>query len=126
MPRSALALAALAALMGGAGVALAALAAHRNGGDLGRTAAEFLILHAAALVGVTAHAARAPRALLFAGAGLALGTMLFAGDLSSRAFAGGRLFPFAAPTGGSLMIISWLALAAIFAAGLRGRRTSGG
>ena len=121
MPRSALALAALAALMGAAGVALAALSAHLDGGAQGSLAAQFLILHAAALVGVSAHAARAPRALVYAGAGLALGTLLFAGDLTSRAFLGGRLFPFAAPAGGSLMIASWLALAAVFAAGLRGR-----
>ena len=119
MPRSALALAALAALMGAAGVALGALAAHRDGGELGRLASEFLILHAAALIGVSAHASRAPRALVLAGAGLALGTLVFAGDLTMRAFAGARMFPYAAPTGGSLMIAAWIALAVVFAAGVR-------
>ena len=121
MPRSAFALAAVAALMGAAGVALAAISAHQDGGDLGRLASEFLILHAAALVGISAHAPRAPRALIFAGGGLALGTLVFAGDLTMRAFAGHRLFPFAAPSGGSLMIVSWLALALTFAAGMRSR-----
>jgi uncharacterized membrane protein YgdD (TMEM256/DUF423 family) len=53
--------------------------------------------------------------LVAAGAALALGTLLFAGDLSSRAFAGGKLFPFAAPAGGSLMILAWIALALVFA-----------
>ena len=119
MPRSALVLAALAALMGAAGVALAALAHHNNGDELARLASEFLILHAAALMGVSAHAARAPRALVFAGVALALGTLLFAGDMTLRAFAGDRLFPMAAPIGGSLMIVSWLALALVFVSGLR-------
>jgi len=112
-------LALLAALMGAGGVALAAASTHAGGGDLGRTASEFLILHAAALVGVAANArsATGPRTmrLIAAGAALALGTLLFAGDLSSRAFAGERLFPFAAPAGGSLMILGWIALALVFA-----------
>ena len=36
---------------------------------------------------------------------------LFAGDLTLRQYAGHGLFPFAAPTGGTLLIASWLALA---------------
>jgi len=46
-----------------------------------------------------------------------LGTLLFSGDLTARAFAGGRLFPMAAPSGGSLMILSWIALAIVYAVG---------
>jgi uncharacterized membrane protein YgdD (TMEM256/DUF423 family) len=114
-------LALLAGLMGAGGVALAAVATHAGGGDLGRTASQFLILHAAALIGVAAYArAVTPRRagrLLAAGGALALGTLLFAGDLSMRAFADTKLFPFAAPVGGSTMILSWLALALVF--GLR-------
>ena len=112
-------LALLAALMGAGGVALAAASTHAGGGELGRTASEFLVIHAAALLGVAANArsAAGPRVmrLVAAGAALALGTLLFAGDLSSRAFAGGKLFPFAAPAGGSLMILGWIALALVFA-----------
>lgn len=119
MSRSSDLLALPAALMGAAGVALAAYSTHAGGGDLGRTASQFLLLHAAALMGVTAAArASAPRRagrLLFAGAGLAVGTLLFSADLARLAFAGARVFPFAAPTGGSLMILSWLALALVFA-----------
>jgi uncharacterized membrane protein YgdD (TMEM256/DUF423 family) len=37
---------------------------------------------------------------------------LFSGDLALRAFAGHRLFPMAAPTGGIILIAAWLALAA--------------
>ena len=112
-------LALVAALMGAGGVALAAASTHAGGGDLGRTSAQFLILHAAALLGAAALArASTPRRagrLLVAGSGLALGTLLFSADLAQRAFAGAKLFPFAAPMGGSLMILSWLALAAVFA-----------
>ena len=87
--------------------------------ELGRTAAEFLVLHAAALMGVTAAARktspRRARGLLLAGAALAVGTLLFAADLTKLAFTASRLFPYAAPTGGSLMILSWIALAVVFA-----------
>jgi uncharacterized membrane protein YgdD (TMEM256/DUF423 family) len=121
MHRAALSLAVVAALMGAAGVALAALSTHAAGGELGRTASEFLILHAAALLGVSAHARtaerRTARLALIAGAALALGTLLFSADLTARAFSERRLFPFAAPMGGSLMILAWLALAITFAVG---------
>ena len=123
MPRYALVLATAAALLGAAGVALAALSTHAEGGELGRTASLFLILHAAVLVGLTAHARIADhrlsaRALLGAGSALALGTIIFSGDLTMRAFAGARLFPMAAPIGGSLMILSWIALSLLFAVGV--------
>jgi uncharacterized membrane protein YgdD (TMEM256/DUF423 family) len=114
------ALGALAALMGAGGVALAAAATHTGGGEMGQTAAYFLILHGAALLGVTAGIgafaadAALARGLALAGAGLGLGAIIFAADLATRAFAGGRLFPLAAPIGGSLMILAWLALAAVF------------
>jgi uncharacterized membrane protein YgdD (TMEM256/DUF423 family) len=113
MPAAQRLLAVLAALMGAAGVALAAAGEHAAGGEFARTAALFLILHAAALLAASAH--RATRGLSVAGFALAVGAILFAADLTSRAFTGGRLFPFAAPIGGSLMILAWLALAAVFA-----------
>jgi uncharacterized membrane protein YgdD (TMEM256/DUF423 family) len=113
MPSAHRFLAVLAALMGAAGVALAAAGEHAAGGELARTAALFLILHGAALVAVSAHAIT--RCLAFAGFALAAGAILFALDLSSRAFLQARLFPFAAPIGGSLMIFAWLTLAVAFA-----------
>jgi uncharacterized membrane protein YgdD (TMEM256/DUF423 family) len=91
---------------------LAAAATHVGGGDLGRTAALFLVLHAAALIAVCAH--RAGPWPTVAGLFLAAGAILFAADLSARAFLGGRLFPYAAPIGGSLMILAWLGLALAF------------
>ena len=106
-------LAALAALMGASGVALAAAGAHADGGEFARTASLFLILHAAALIAVCAH--RAGPWPTVAGLALAAGATLFSADLSTRAFLGARLFPYAAPIGGSLMILAWLALALAFA-----------
>jgi uncharacterized membrane protein YgdD (TMEM256/DUF423 family) len=43
--------------------------------------------------------------------GFVVAAALFAGDLTLRQFAGHGLFPFAAPTGGTLLIASWLVLA---------------
>ena len=43
--------------------------------------------------------------------GFVVATALFAGDLTLRHYAGHGLFPFAAPTGGTLLIASWLLLA---------------
>jgi uncharacterized membrane protein YgdD (TMEM256/DUF423 family)/predicted kinase len=129
MPRYALVLATVAALLGVAGVALAALSTHADGGELGRTAAQFLVLHAGVLIGVTAHARvadrRTARALLGAGGALAFGTLVFSGDLTMRAFAGARLFPMAAPIGGSLMILSWIALSLVFAVDVMRDETQG-
>ncbi len=89
MIRPPLVLAALAALMGGAGVALAAAAEHESGGELGRTAALFLILHGAAALGVAAHARLSPSsALLVIGLVMEAGAALFAADLAMRAFTG--------------------------------------
>lgn len=121
MPGSAYLLAVVAALMGAVGVMLAALSTHAGGGELGRTAAEFLLLHAGALLGVAGLIASAgahpARALTLAGAVMALGALLFSGDLASRAFADAKLFPFAAPIGGSLMILGWIGLAIALAVG---------
>ena len=112
-------LAVLAALMGAGGVALAAAGAHVDGGEFARTASLFLILHAAALIAVSAH--RAGLWPSVAGLALAAGAILFCADLSARAFFGARLFPYAAPVGGSLMILAWLGLALAFAVAAPGR-----
>jgi len=110
----------LAGLMGAAGVALAAASAH--GGDASRlaSASAMLLFHATAILAVIGLLARG---LLHGGigfiaaAGFASGAALFAGDLTLRQYAGHSLFPYAAPTGGTVMIASWLAvtLAAVVA-----------
>ncbi len=102
----------LAALMGAAGVVLAALGAHANA-SLG-SAANILLFHAP-MVFVTLIAAA--RGLLqrrlsdVAAIGFVLGAALFAGDIAVRAYFGRPLFPMAAPSGGFVLIASWLVLA---------------
>ncbi len=100
----------LAALMGASGVGLTALASHAGEANIA-IAAQFLLIHAAALLGLTACRRQGllhGRMASLAAWALILGTVLFAGDLVIRARLGIRLFPFAAPLGGSLMILAWL------------------
>src|SRR5262245_52919634 len=103
-----------AALMGAAGVVLAAASAHGASGAGLDSAAYLLLLHAVAVIGSVAllHQGMLSRSVgLIALCGFVLGGALFAGDVAARAYIGSRLFPMAAPTGGTIMIASWLALA---------------
>ena len=122
MKRSPLILAGIAALMGAAGVALAAAGVHESGGELAERGALFLLLHAAAAVAIAAHARVAiasARALVVVGFVMEAGAALFSAELAMRAFTGERIFPFAAPIGGTTMMLSWVALALVFAAASR-------
>ena len=113
----------IAALMGAAGIMLAAAAAHAVPGAGLDAAASMLLFHAAAALGAVAlvHQGLLRRALgLAAVAAWAIGAVLFSGDLAVHAFAGHRLFPMAAPTGGILLILGWLVLAAAAVAATRG------
>jgi uncharacterized membrane protein YgdD (TMEM256/DUF423 family) len=107
-------LVALAGLMGAAGVALAAAAAHQADAARLGSASTMLLFHAAAVIGAVVLTERRivhPVPGLAAAIGLAAGALLFAGDLTLRQFFGHGLFPMAAPSGGSLLIASWLLLA---------------
>ncbi|AMB45503.1 DUF423 domain-containing protein [Methylobacterium sp. AMS5] len=108
-------LAALAALAGGLGVAASAAAAHTSGGETLKTAAQFLMFHAPAVLALTVLAAtgfvRGGLARL-AAAALLIGLALFSGDLALRALTGTPLFPMAAPSGGVVLMAGWL-LAAV-------------
>ncbi len=104
----------IAALQGAAGVLLAAGAAHGDANPLLGTASQFLMIHAAAGLGLAALARTNPPALRWlsvSSLALQAGVTLFATDLAARAYFGGKLFAFAAPMGGSLTILGWLALA---------------
>ena len=104
---------ALAGLMGAAGVILAAAAAHEPDASRLATASTMLLFHACALLGTVALAERGvvhARIGLIAAGGFVIAAALFSGDLVMRQFTGDRLFPFAAPTGGTLLIASWLVL----------------
>ncbi len=108
----------LAGLMGAAGVALSAYAAHADGGANLVTAATFLMIHAAAVAGLCASA-QTRRGLLQAASLLVIGAVLFSGDISMRAISGETLWRMAAPTGGMILIAGWLWLAV---AAFMGRR----
>jgi uncharacterized membrane protein YgdD (TMEM256/DUF423 family) len=104
----------LAAIMGADGVILAALSAHQ--GDASRLvpASSMLLFHATAVLATVALAERRVVHLqlgIASAFGFVIAAALFAGDLTLRQFAGHGLFPMAAPTGGTLLIVSWLALA---------------
>ena len=104
----------LAAIMGADGVILAAASAHQPDATRLASASSMLLFHALA---VLAAVALSERGLIHAGLGCSaawgfvIAAALFAGDLTLRQYAGHSLFPMAAPTGGTLLIVSWLALA---------------
>ncbi len=104
----------LAGVMGADGVILAAVAAHQPDAARLATASSMLLFHATAVLAVVALAERDVihmRIGIAAAWGFVIAAAIFAGDLTMRQYAGHRLFPLAAPTGGTLMIASWLVLA---------------
>jgi len=105
-------LAAYAGLMGACGVAAAAGAAHVAGGEKLASVALILLVHASALLALTL---RPGRLWLAAGLVMAFGATLFSLDVSLLALRGARLFPMAAPSGGTSLILAWLL---VFLAGL--------
>ena len=104
----------LAGIMGADGVILAAASAHQPDAARLASASSMLLFHATAILGIVALAERAivhARIGIAAAFGFVIASALFAGDLSLRQYAGHSLFPMAAPTGGTLLILSWLAVA---------------
>jgi uncharacterized membrane protein YgdD (TMEM256/DUF423 family) len=104
----------LAGVMGADGVILAAASAHQPDATRLAAASSMLLFHATAVLGAVALAERGlihVRIGMVAAWGFVVATALFAGDLTLRQYAGHSLFPMAAPTGGTLLILSWLALA---------------
>jgi uncharacterized membrane protein YgdD (TMEM256/DUF423 family) len=107
--------------MGAFGVILAAAGAHAAPNTGLDSAAHMLLFHA---VAVLAGSALVQLGLLWRPAALialigwVLGAVLFSGDVALRAFAAHRLFPMAAPTGGIILIVAWLALSVAAVAAL--------
>ena len=104
----------LAAVMGADGVMLAAAAAHEIDATRLAAASSMLLFHSTAVLAAVALAERGVidvRIGIAAGFGFVVASALFAGDLTMRQYAGHSLFPMAAPTGGTLLILSWLVLA---------------
>ena len=104
----------LAGVMGADGVILAAVAAHQPDATRLAAASSMLLFHATAVLAAVALAERAvihKRIGIAAACGFVIAAALFAGDLTLRQYAGYSLFPLAAPTGGTLLIVSWFVLA---------------
>jgi uncharacterized membrane protein YgdD (TMEM256/DUF423 family) len=104
----------LAGIMGADGIILAAASAHQPDATRLASASSMLLFHATAVLAVVALAERGVihvRIGIAAALGFFVASALFAGDLTMRQYAGHSLFPMAAPTGGTLLIVSWLVLA---------------
>jgi uncharacterized membrane protein YgdD (TMEM256/DUF423 family) len=104
----------LAAIMGADGVILAAASAHQPDATRLASASSMLLFHALAVLAAVTLTDRGilhVRIGMIAAWGFVVAATLFAGDLSVRQYAGHSLFPMAAPTGGTLLIVSWIVLA---------------
>ena len=104
----------LAAIMGADGVVLAAASAHQPDAARLASASSMLLFHGLAVLAVVALAERGVihvKIGIVAAFGFVVAAALFAGDLTLRQYAGHGLFPLAPPTGGTLLIVSWLLLA---------------
>ncbi len=114
----------LGGLFGLFGVACAAAAAHITGPGRLDVAANMMLFHAPALIAIAlATRAALPRfPALASGTLIGLGTLLFSGELTIRALWNASLFPMAAPTGGTLMMIGWLCFAATALIGFKAAR----
>jgi uncharacterized membrane protein YgdD (TMEM256/DUF423 family) len=104
----------LAGVMGADGIILAAVAAHQPDAARLAAASSMLLFHATAVLATVALAERGVidmRIGIAAACGFVIAAALFAGDLTLRQYAGHSLFRLAAPTGGTLLIVSWFVLA---------------
>lgn len=102
----------ISGLTGAIGIISLALAAHAGDSTTLGTAARMLMFHAPVFlaIGILAQS-RKVLLLPFTALCLTCGLVLFCGDLFSRTFLESRLFPMAAPIGGMLLIVGWIALA---------------
>jgi uncharacterized membrane protein YgdD (TMEM256/DUF423 family) len=104
----------LAAVMGADGVILAAASAHQADATRLAAASSMLLFHATAVLAAVALTERGIidiRIGIASAFGFVIAAALFAGDLTLRQYAGHSLFPMSAPSGGTLLIVSWLTLA---------------
>lgn len=101
----------IAGLFGAIGVALAAAASHGGGGVYAGTISSMLLFHAPAFLALGLSRVEQPKALIYAALLLLAGVVVFCGDLGLRGAYDIRLFPMAAPIGGTAMIAGWLAIA---------------
>jgi uncharacterized membrane protein YgdD (TMEM256/DUF423 family) len=108
-----------AAILGAAGVAAAAGATHTGDQALLGPLALVALTQAPALIALGAYTSPF-RLMRSATVVIAFGAILFSADLAMRHFTGASLFPYAAPIGGTTLIVGWLILAASAVIGRRG------
>jgi uncharacterized membrane protein YgdD (TMEM256/DUF423 family) len=101
----------LAGIIGALGVALSAMAAHGDDPRQLAAAAAACMAQAPALLALHIGFEKI-RTALIATVLIGVGCLLFAGDMLFRTHYGHGLFPMSAPTGGTMMILGWLAVAA--------------
>lgn len=99
-----------AGLAGAAGVALAAAGAHIAGAERLAAAGQVAMAQAPALLALGLHQGRG-RLFDIAAALIALGLLVFAGTLAYHDLSGSAALAFAAPGGGTAMILGWLGIA---------------
>ncbi|MGH6817237.1 MAG: DUF423 domain-containing protein [Methylovirgula sp.] len=107
-------LAGVAALSGAAGVMELAAAAHAISDPLLKTSADFLLINAVAVIAISALSVGGARRTgwqLLAATILLCGSLLFGAELSTHVFLGRTILPLAAPVGGGMTILGWLASA---------------
>ena len=100
-------------VLGAAGVALAAAAAHLAAAGSGSNlelAAQFLLIHALALLGIAAVTRGHEKWLRVGGALFVLGSICFSGGLCLIALIGPGAGPMV-PVGGTALILGWIVLA---------------
>ena len=100
----------LSGLIGALGVIFSAMAAHGDDPRLLAAAAAACMAQAPALLALSIGFDKI-RTASIATLLIGLGCLLFAGDLLFRTRYGHGLFPMSAPTGGTMMILGWLAVA---------------
>ncbi|WP_244630976.1 DUF423 domain-containing protein [Aureimonas sp. ME7] len=100
-----------AGLLGAFGTGGAAFAAHGGANAwLAGIAAAIAFVHAPALLALAFAPREMLRTRLLPAGLMVLGVGLFSGDLAMRLATGERLFPNAAPIGGSILILAWASL----------------
>ncbi|MEZ4414673.1 MAG: DUF423 domain-containing protein [Gemmatimonadota bacterium] len=114
----------LGAILGFLGVALGAFGTHALAGSLPaarlatfETAVRYQLIHAVALVALSAVARRAPtRALALAGLMMALGALIFCGSLYLLVLLDQPALGAVTPLGGVCFLVGWMSLAAHYLA----------
>ncbi|SHF11933.1 Uncharacterized membrane protein YgdD, TMEM256/DUF423 family [Kaistia soli DSM 19436] len=108
-----------AGLAGALGVALAAAGAHIAGADRLATAGQMAMAQAPALLALGLYGVARGRIMTVSAAAIALGLLVFAGALAFHDLTGSAALAFAAPWGGTAMILGWLGIGIAALAGKR-------